>query len=146
MDQGLFIFVNLSEGAITSDLANFLESLILAQVYLAAMSREDTPEKNRRPFYVYVDEAYRFTTWSIQDILQSLRKYKVFMTLVSQFLSQYDRETAKVDSYLCDTIVCFSIDKDVAKRLEEFYELGLAYKDLIFLPRYRFAVSNPSRQ
>jgi len=143
MDQGLFVLVNLSEGAITSDLANFLGSLILAQVYLAAMSREDTPEKRRRPFYVYVDEAYRFTTRSIQDILQSLRKYKVFMTLVSQFLGQYDRETAESIPSLCDTIVCFSVGKSTARRLEEFYEPGLTYKDLLFLPRYHFAVSTP---
>jgi len=38
---------------------NFLGSLILAQVYLAAMSREGTLEKRRRLFYIYVDEAYR---------------------------------------------------------------------------------------
>jgi len=136
MDEGLFVFVNLSEGRITSDLANFLGSLILAQVYLAAMSREETPEEKRRPFYVYIDEAYRFTTRSIQDILQSLRKYKVFMTLVSQFLGQYDAETEKSIPSLCDTIVCFSVGKDTARRLEEFYEPGLTYKDLIFLPKY----------
>ncbi|HID10016.1 MAG TPA: DUF87 domain-containing protein, partial [Candidatus Latescibacteria bacterium] len=143
MDEGLFVFVNLSEGRITSDLANFLGSLILAQVYLAAMSREETPEEKRRPFYVYIDEAYRFTTRSIQDILQSLRKYKVFMTLVSQFLGQYDAETEKSIPSLCDTIVCFSVGKDTARRLEEFYEPGLTYKDLIFLPKYHFAVSTP---
>jgi len=141
MDQGLFVLVNLSEGAITSDLANFLGSLILAQVYLAAMSREDTPEEERRPFYVYVDEAYRFTTKSIQDILQSLRKYRVYMALVSQFLGQYDKETAKSIPSLCDTIVCFSVGKDTARRLEEFYEPGLTYKDLMFLPKHHFAAS-----
>ena len=32
MDQGSFVIINLSEGAITSDLANFLGSLILARV------------------------------------------------------------------------------------------------------------------
>jgi hypothetical protein len=143
MDQGLFVLVNLSEGAITSDLANFLGSLILAQVYLAAMSREDTPEKDRRPFYVYIDEAYRFTTRSIQDILQSLRKYKVYMTLVSQFIGQYDRETAQAIPSLCDTIICFSVGKETAKALEEFYAPGLTYKDLMFMPRYHFAVSTP---
>jgi len=141
MDEGLFVFVNLSEGRITSDLANFLGSLILAQIYLAAMSRESVPEKERRPFYVYVDEAYRFTTRSIQDILQSLRKYKVFMALVSQFLGQYDRETAQSIPSLCDTIICFSVGKETAKTLEEFYTPGLTYKDLMFLPRYHFAAS-----
>ena len=145
MDRGLLIFVNLSEGRVTSDLANFLGSLILAQVYLAAMSREDSPEEKRRPFYVYIDEAYRFTTQSIKDILQSLRKYRVFMTLASQFLGQYDRETAQSIPSLCDTIICFTVGKETAKTLEEFYAPGLTYKDLMMLPRYHFAVSTPVR-
>ena len=94
MDKGKIVIVNLSEGAITSDVANFLGSLILSRVYLAGMSREDVPERERKPFYVYVDEAYRFVSDSIRDILQSLRKYRVYMTLASQYLGQYSKEIA----------------------------------------------------
>lgn len=62
------------------------------------------------------------------------------MALVSQFLGQYDRETAQSILGLCNTIVCFTIGKDTA-RMEEFYEPGLTYKDLMFLPKYHFAIS-----
>ena len=146
MDQGLFVIVNLSEGAITSDLANFLGSLILARVYLAGMSREDTPEEKRRPFYVYVDEAYRFVTASIKDILQSLRKYRVYMTLASQYLEQYREDVALSIPSLCDTIICFAVGKDTARRLEEFYmPADWNYQHLMNMPKYWFAVSTMLR-
>jgi len=146
MDQGLFVIVNLSEGAITSGLANFLGSLILARVYLAGMSREDTPEEKRRPFYVYADEAYRFVTASIKDILQSLRKYRVYMTLASQYLEQYRKDVALSIPSLCDTIICFAVGKDTARRLEEFYmPADWNYQHLMNMPKYWFAVSTMLR-
>lgn len=141
MDDGRIVVVNLSEGAITSDVANFLGSLILSKVYLAGMSREDTPEAERKPFYIYVDEAYRFVTESVRDILQSLRKYKVFMTLASQFLTQYAPSIANSIPSLCDTIITFSVGEETARALEEFYKPTLSYMDLVRLPRYHFAVS-----
>lgn len=141
MDEERIVIVNLSEGEITSDVANFLGSLILSRVYLAGMSREDIPENMRKPFYVYVDEAYRFVTESIRDILQSLRKYKVYMTLASQFLDQYAPSIAKSIPSLCDTIVSFSIGEQTARALAEFYKPTLTYTDLVRLPRYHFAVS-----
>jgi intein/homing endonuclease len=141
MDKKKIIVVNLSEGAITSDVANFLGSLILARVYLAGMSREDTPEDKRVPFYIYVDEAPRFVSMSIRDILQSLRKYRVYMTLASQYLGQYTKEIADSIPHLCDTIICFSAGEDTAKTVEEFYKPSLSYEDLTHLPMYTFAAS-----
>jgi len=141
MDEGRIIIVNLSEGIITSDIANFLGSLILARIYMAGMSREDTPESQRRPFYVYIDEAPRFVTASIRDMLQSLRKYKVFMALASQHLDQYAPEIAKSIPSLCDAIICFSCGEDTARSLEEFFKPALSFSDIMKLPRYFFAAS-----
>lgn len=141
MDEGKLIVVNLSEGAITSDVANFLGSLILARVYLAGMSREDVSEDKRVPFYVYVDEAYRFVSLSIRDILQSLRKYHVYMTLASQYLGQYSKEIAESIPHLCDTIMCFTVGEDTARALEEFYKPSLNHLDLVHLPKFTMAVS-----
>lgn len=141
MDERRIIVVNLSEGAITSDVANFLGSLILARVYLAGMSREDTPEEERAPFYVYIDEAYRFVSLSIRDILQSLRKYRVYMTLASQYLGQYAKEIAESIPHLCDAIICFQVGEETAKALEEFYRPSLTYLDLVHLPKFTFAAS-----
>jgi len=141
MDQGKFVIVNLPEGLLSSDVTNFLGSLILARVYLAGMSREDTPEEERAPFYVYLDEAYRFVTASVKDILQSLRKFRVYMTLAAQYLGQYRKDVQLAIPHLCDTIVCFSVGKETAKALLEFFPQDCKPENLMQLPKHKFYVS-----
>ena len=143
MDEGKIVIVDLPEGKVTSDIANFLGSLILSAVYNAGMSREDTPEADRNPFFVYVDEAYRYTTKSIPEVLQSLRKFKVFMTLASQYLTQYRRDIQDAIVQTCETIVSFRVGEDTARALEKFYPKTYGYQTLMNLPRYLFFVSTP---
>ena len=141
MDEGKIVIVNLSEGALTSDVANFLGSMILARVYLAGMSREDTPEEQRKPYYVYVDEAHRFTSSSLKDMLEALRKYRVYLTLASQHLDQYVEEVRDAVPNLCDALICFTVGERTARKLEEFYAPTFTYKHLVHMPRHWFAAS-----
>jgi hypothetical protein len=78
---------------------------------------------------------------SIRDILQSLRKYRVYMTLASQYLGQYTEEIARSIPHLCDTIICFSAGEETARALEEFYRPSLTHQDLLRLPKHVFAAS-----
>lgn len=125
------------------DIANFVGSLILSRIYIAGMSREDTPEEQRRPFFVYVDEAYRYTTKSIPETLQSLRKFKVFMTLASQYLEQYRKNIQEAIPQTCETIISFRVGEGTAKTLEKFYPKEYGYETLMSLPRHLFFVSTP---
>jgi KaiC/GvpD/RAD55 family RecA-like ATPase len=143
MDEGKIVIVDLPEGKVTSDIANFLGSLILSAVYNAGMSREDIAEEERSPFFVYVDEAYRYTTKSIPEVLQSLRKFKVFMTLASQYLTQYRRDIQDAITQTCETIVSFRVGEDTARVLEKFYPKAYGYQTLMNLPRHLFFVSTP---
>ncbi|MCL2686713.1 MAG: type IV secretory system conjugative DNA transfer family protein [Candidatus Bathyarchaeota archaeon] len=143
MDERKIVIVDLPEGKVTTDIANFLGSLILSAVYNAGMSREDTPEVDRNPFFVYVYEAYRYTTKSIPEVLQSLRKFKVFMTLASQYLTQYRRDIQDAIVQTCETIVSFRVGEDTARALEKFYPKTYGYQTLMNLPRYLFFVSTP---
>lgn len=146
MDQGKIIVVNLPEGFLTSEITNFIGSLVLAQVYMAAMSREDISEKERKPFYVYIDEAYRFMTSALTDMLQSLRKYKVFLTLISQDLEQYREDVRKSILNLCSTVICFAVGESTAQKLEQFYMPEIRnYWYLMNAYRYRFHLSTTIR-
>jgi hypothetical protein len=143
MDQQKIIIVDLPEGVITTDMANFLGSLILSATYNAGMSREDIPEAKRVPFFVYVDEAYRYTTKSIPETLQSLRKFKVCMTLASQYLTQYRKDIQDAITQTCETIISFRVGEDTARVLENFYPKTYGYQTLMNLPRHLFFVSTP---
>jgi hypothetical protein len=143
MDQRKIVIVDLPEGKVTTDIANFVGSLILSRIYIAGMSREDIPEEERQPFFVYVDEAYRYTTKSIPETLQSLRKFKVFMTLASQYLEQYRKDIQEAITQTCETIISFRVGEDTAKTLEKFYPKEYGFQTLMNLPRHLFFVSTP---
>ena len=145
MDTGKIVLVNLSEGALTSDVADFVGALLLAKIYMAGMSREDIPEDTRKRCYLYIDEAHRFTTTSIKDILESLRKYRVYATLASQYLSQYPKIIMDAIPALCSTIVCFRTDNVTARQLEGFFAPTFAPNDVINLPIHWFVLSAPVR-
>ena len=70
MDEGKILVVNLSKGLIGEDNAGILGSFLVTKIQLAAMSRSDIPDiKDRRPFYLYVDEFQNFATDSFATIL-----------------------------------------------------------------------------
>jgi hypothetical protein len=143
MDKQKIIIVDLPEGKVTTDIANFVGSLLLSATYLAGMSREDTPEQERVPFFVYIDEAYRYTTKSIPETLQSLRKFRVYLTLASQYLEQYRKNIQEAITQTCETIISFRVGEDTARALCKFYPKKYGYQTLMNLPRYLFFVSTP---
>jgi len=148
MDEGKIIIINLPEGRLTAHITAFIGSFLLSMMYMVAMSREDTPEQERKPFNIYVDEAHRFMTKVIADHMQAVRKYKIAMTIASQSIIQYglgeeqkDKELREILPGLCTQHVVFSCGKEVAERFQEFFEPDLTYQDLMGLPKYMFALS-----
>ena len=77
MDDGKILLVNLSKGRIGEDSASLLGGLIVTSLGLAAFSRANVPESERRPFYIYIDEFQNFTTLSLANMLSELRKFGV---------------------------------------------------------------------
>lgn len=88
MDEGKIMIVNLSRGLVGEDNAAILGALIVTKIQLAAMSRADTLEVERRPFYLYVDEFQNFATDSFAVILSEARKYGLNLTVANQYISQ----------------------------------------------------------
>ena len=54
MDEGKILLVNLAKGKIGEDTSALLGSLLLARLGLAALSRADRPEAERRDFFLYL--------------------------------------------------------------------------------------------
>jgi type IV secretory pathway TraG/TraD family ATPase VirD4 len=55
---------------------------------MAAMSRADMDEKDRKPFYLYVDEFQNFATDAFAEILSEARKYKLALIMAHQYIAQ----------------------------------------------------------
>lgn len=75
MDEGQILIVNLAKGRLAADVSDILGGLIVSSIAHAAYSRQYMPEKERKPFFLYVDEFHSFSTETLADMLSELRKY-----------------------------------------------------------------------
>jgi energy-coupling factor transporter ATP-binding protein EcfA2 len=90
MDKGEILIVNLAKGQLGNDMANVVGGLIVSSIMNAAFTRHDTPEADRRPFMLYVDEFHSFTTTSFASMLSEVRKYGLGIVLAHQYVDQTD--------------------------------------------------------
>jgi hypothetical protein len=109
MDEGKILLVNLAKGSIGEDTSNLLGSLLISRFDLAALSRANIPEDERKDFSLYLDEFHSFTTQSLTLMLSELRKYRLSLVLAHQYLSQL--ETSIKDAILGNvgTLIIFRI-------------------------------------
>ncbi len=92
MDEGKILLVRIPEGTLGEDVSSLLGALIVAKIQMAAHSRVDIPEGNRRPFYLYVDEFQNFATSSFAKILAEARSFRLGLVCANQFPEQLTRD------------------------------------------------------
>src|SRR3989338_6933754 len=88
MDKQKIFLINLSKGRIGEDNSALLGAMIITKMQLAAMSRVDIPEEERKDFYLYVDEFQNFATESFANILSEARKYRLNLIVAHQYIGQ----------------------------------------------------------
>src|SRR3989338_7203613 len=88
MDQGKILLLNLSKGKIGEINSKLLGLIVVSKLQMAALSRADIPESERRPFSLYVDEFQNFVTDSFATILSEARKYGLSLTIAHQYTKQ----------------------------------------------------------
>lgn len=136
MDNGQILLVNLAKGRIGEDTASLLGALLVTRLAVSALSRADTPENNRRDFFIYADEFHTFTTLSIAGMLSELRKYRVGLILAHQYLSQLEEPVRDAILGNAGTIISFRIGAPDAHMLEREFLPEFSALDLLSLPNY----------
>jgi len=92
MDESKIVFLKLSKGLLGEEDSNFLGLLLVPKILQAALSRQDMPREQRKPFYFYVDEFQNFATPDFAQILSEARKYALGLIVANQFVSQLDEQ------------------------------------------------------
>lgn len=141
MDTGKIILVNLSKGRIGEDTSAFLGSMLVTKFQIDAMSRANVPEKDRRDFYLYVDEFQNFATPSFATILSEARKYRLNITMANQYIAQLligDGNTSLRDAIFGNvgSLLSFQVGSDDAEVLSLQFEEMAMPKDILSLPKY----------
>ena len=133
MDEGKILIVNLSKGAIGEDASRLIGALLITKIQLAAMSRVDTPEPERRDFYLYVDEFQNFATESFSNILSEARKYHLGLVVAHQYITQMEEEVRDAVFGNVGTIVTFRVGAEDAEFLEKWYAPDFMAADIVNL-------------
>ena len=87
MEQGDIILVNLQPKKISEDNARLIGTLLTNALFTNAV-RRDPEQAKRQPFYLYIDECYRFLTEDVESMLDQTRKFGLHVTLAHQHLGQ----------------------------------------------------------
>lgn len=136
MDEGKILLVNLAKGRLGPDNSSLLGALLLSRMELAALSRADIPEKERRDFYLYLDEFQNFTTLSMANMLSELRKYHLNIIISHQYLDQLEEEVRNAVLGNVGTTISFRVGVKDAYLLEKEFYPKFSASDLINLPNY----------
>jgi len=135
IDDGKILLVKLSK-AIGEDNAALLGAMMITKIQLAAMSRVNMPEAERKDFYLYVDEFQNFATESFITILSEARKYHLSLIMANQYIAQMPEEVRDAVFGNVGTMITFRIGATDAHYLvREFGEIFLD-DDFVNLNKY----------
>jgi len=141
MDEQKILLVNLAKGEVGEDVAHILGAVLLTSISSAAFSRVNVLERDRIPFYVYLDEFQNFTTLSLVNMLSELRKYKVGMILAHQYLDQLEDDIKRAVLGNVGTHISFRIDAFDATLMAMKMHPEFELVDFINLPNHHIYLS-----
>ncbi len=137
MDNQKIMIINLSKGKIGEDASRLLGALCVTKLQLAAMSRVNIPEEERKDFYLHVDEFQNFATESFTNILSEARKYHLSLVLAHQYIDQLVQgENTTVKEAIfgnVGTMIVFRIGAADAEFLEPEFTPEFVQADLVNL-------------
>jgi flagellar basal body-associated protein FliL len=152
MDNKKIILVKLEKGLIGETSGYLLGMVIIGQILLAGMGRNDGLKYNedgttseissneRQAFFVYIDEMQNFLFDAIPKALEEIRKYKIGFTLAHQFIKQV---VSKGDERIKDSIMAntgskfiFRCSSEDADYLIKEFEPTLTPSDLMNPERF----------
>ena len=116
--DGKILICNFSKGLLGEDTSELLGIAILAKLQLASLRRARIKQKDRKSFYLYVDEFQNFATPSFIQMLSEGRKYKLYLIMAEQSTSQ-QHDSKMIDVILANvgTVITFRSGNPSDERL-----------------------------
>ena len=90
MQEGKILLMNLSKGETGELNSKLLGLIVVSKLQMAALRRQRVDKKDRRDFFLYIDEFQNYVTDSIEVILSEARKYRLGLNMAHQYLAQLE--------------------------------------------------------
>jgi len=142
LSSGKILLCNVSKGRIGEDSSEVFGILIMTKIQLAALKRARVTDKERKDFYLYVDEFQNFATTAFAEILSEARKYRLNAIMAHQTTSQIeDRSLVNVTLANTGTVICFRTanpedEKLILPQFSPYIERG----EIASLPSFNFYI------
>ncbi len=139
IDNNKILIVNLAKGKLGDTNSFLLGMIIVGKLLMAAFSRADIAEEQRKNFFLYIDEFQNVTTKTISSVLAEARKYRLAMIFGHQFIGQLDEETKKSIFGNVGSMLAFRVGPDDAKYLSTQFSPVFDENDLVNLDNFNAA-------
>lgn len=146
MDNGKVLLINLAKGKTGEINSKLLGLIIVSKLQMAALSRADIPEEQRRDFYLYVDEFQNFITDAFSSILSEARKYRLNLVIAHQYLGQLEQAAGAQGASTKDlrdavfgnagTEICFRIGVEDSEIMAKEFSPVFNEFDLVNIDRF----------
>jgi hypothetical protein len=100
------VLVNAPQGLLGEEVAFFVAALFVGMVQVAAQRRVRLASSQRRPFYLFLDEAQNYSTSALNKLVTECRSMAVGCVVANQFEEQLPRD------------VRLSLERNVAYKLK----------------------------
>jgi len=113
--------------------------IIVSKIAMGAFSRQDLPEDQRTPFFLYVDEFQNFITDIFATILSESRKYKLSLHITNQYIAQLEEKIRDAVIGNAGNLIAFRVGAADAEFLvKEFAPLTI--DDLTNVDKFNFYI------
>ncbi|GAG44580.1 unnamed protein product, partial [marine sediment metagenome] len=139
----------LAKGKLGDLNSQLLGMVMVSKLQMAAMSRVNVPEEERKDFYMYVDEFQNFVTESFTSILSEARKFRLSLVMAHQYISQITKMSgggkgSHEDTSIRDAVfgnvgsmMCFKIGAQDAEYMAKEFSPVFSEQDLINITNFQ---------
>ncbi|MDD2899039.1 MAG: type IV secretion system DNA-binding domain-containing protein [Desulfuromonadaceae bacterium] len=142
INKGKIFLVKMAKGRFGSEVSALLATMLVSRFQAAAMKRGEMPMKDRRDFFLYVDEAHNLPSQNVTELLSEARKYRLGLILATQYCSQLGNVSGSKDDLLAavfgnvGSLITFRTGSQDADLLSKGFAPYFNSLDIMSLPNY----------
>ena len=145
MQQGKILLVNLSKWLAWEENSKLVWRLIATQIKLSALKRARIAEKERMPYFLYVDEFQNYVSQAFESIMSEARKYRLWLTMAHQYIDQLKQKWLNGEIDLSKAIfgnvwniVCLKVWANDGEFLEKEFGPEFSRWDLVNMDKFKW--------
>ena len=140
MREQKIVLVNLSQGRLGEESSSFFGAMLIVKIKQAGMARAALPAKDRRDFYLYMDEFHSLATETFENILSESRKYGLCLTVAHRYMGQLSPSVQMAVLGNIGNMIVLRVGGEDATRLKPEMAPIFDVKDMINLGMREFYV------